>query len=86
MRTAILVVAVSLLGCVRAEHPGVTRVGGGGRIPQAGGAATRAALSQKVVSGKEEPTTLIALDGSTCSVSAQRFRETAIGEKVWCAW
>jgi hypothetical protein len=85
MRTAILVVAVSLVGCVRPEHPGITNVGGGSRVPRTAG-ATRAAISQKVVSGKEEPTTLIARDGSTCSVSAERFRETAIGEKVWCAW
>lgn len=85
MRTAVLVVAVFLLGCVRTQRPEITTVGGGRRLPQTGGAA-RAAISQKVVSGKDEPTTLIAHDGSTCTVTAQKFRETAIGEKVWCAW
>ena len=42
--------------------------------------------SKKSVSGKEPKTTLIALDGSRCHVTEKRYRETTIGEKVWCAW
>ena len=43
-------------------------------------------LSRKPVSGKEEPATLLARDGSRCIVTEKRFKEVALGEQVTCAW
>ncbi|HEV7992027.1 MAG TPA: hypothetical protein VGP25_09395 [Gemmatimonadaceae bacterium] len=48
--------------------------------------AIRSALSSKLVSGKEAPATLIARDGSRCSVSAKRYDDMREGEEAWCAW
>jgi hypothetical protein len=45
-----------------------------------------APLSQKVVSGKEPKTTLLAHDGSRCQVTERRYNEITTGEKVWCVW
>lgn len=43
-------------------------------------------LTDKPVSAKEAPNSLIAADGTRCLVSAQKFRDTAEGTKVWCFW
>ena len=43
-------------------------------------------LSEKAVHGKEPKTILVAHDGSRCQVTEKRYRETAVGEKVWCVW
>src|SRR5436190_23402525 len=55
---------------------------GAGTTVSAGGAAA----SRKRVTGKEEPGTLIASDRTQCIVTAGRFKETSIGENVWCDW
>jgi len=43
-------------------------------------------LASKKVSGKEEPNVLLAADRTRCTVSADKYRETAVGESVLCAW
>ncbi len=43
-------------------------------------------FAAKIVAGKEEPTTLIAKDGSRCTVPEPRFREIQIGENALCPW
>lgn len=40
----------------------------------------------KVVTGKVDPSTLIALDGTICNVTPLKFRDTAAGDRVWCDW
>jgi hypothetical protein len=40
----------------------------------------------KVVAGKEEPVTLVALDGTRCIVPLGRFERTRPGDRVWCDW
>ncbi len=40
----------------------------------------------KVVTHKVVPTTLIAADGTLCTVSALRFQDTSIGDTFFCAW
>jgi hypothetical protein len=44
------------------------------------------AYGLKPVNGKEEPHTLIARDGTTCTVSKEKFESTRIGTSVWCTW
>lgn len=43
-------------------------------------------LTEKPVSAKEAPNSLLAADGTRCLVSEQKFRDTAEGSKVWCFW
>jgi hypothetical protein len=40
----------------------------------------------KVVAGKEPPTTLIAHDGSRCTVTERRYRDVQVGDDALCAW
>ena len=69
----------------------------GGRPPRAGlpsstgGSAPSAtaipdAVSRKRVNGKEEPSTLVALDRTRCTVTDARFRAIKIGDDVTCTW
>jgi hypothetical protein len=46
----------------------------------------RDGLGNKVVSGKEEPATLVAVDGTLCTVPAPRFDRIKPGDRVWCNW
>jgi hypothetical protein len=67
---------------------------GGDRDPRAlpgspDNRATRvedAQVSLKRVSAKEAPATLIADDGTRCSVSEKRYAETKIGHDALCVW
>lgn len=43
-------------------------------------------VDQKVVAMKEDPTSLIASDGSRCLVGEKKFAGTDIGDWVWCMW
>ena len=40
----------------------------------------------KPVHGKEDPTTLIARDGTTCTVDKKKYDSAMIGKSVWCTW
>ena len=55
--------------------------GVGSTVSGGGVSATR-----KRVTGKEEPATLLAADRTQCIVTAGKFKETSIGEDVWCDW
>lgn len=60
---------------------------GDGGVTQSGSTSLKdAALSQKTVTAKHEPATLIAFDGSKCLVTTSKFNETVVGTKVWCVW
>jgi hypothetical protein len=48
--------------------------------------AAQVTASRKKVNGKEEPATLIAIDKSTCAVTADKFKDTRIGDMVICTW
>lgn len=58
-------------------------------LPGQRSAATPAAqvsASRKKVNGKEEPATLIAVDKSSCAVTADKFKDTKVGDMVICNW
>ncbi len=72
MKMLALAIAVSALsGCALTQRV------------QAGGST---GPGYKTVSTKEAPATLVALDGSECRVTADRFERVAVGERVWCYW
>ena len=83
--------AFAAAGCVRAgpAAPGIgqvpTQSGAGGQraSPDGGG---RPSVTRKRVSEKREISTLVADDATICIVSEQRYRETRVGDSVWCAW
>ena len=43
-------------------------------------------IEPKTVASKEEPSRLIASDGSICHTSPERYARVSIGEEVWCHW
>ncbi len=43
-------------------------------------------LEWKQVVDKKEPAYLIATDGTTCTVDAERFKKAEVGKNVLCAW
>ena len=90
--TLVVVLLVGMAGCVRPVIPGATPVYGDGRLdarPERNGVrepAKNAAFGRKVVHGKESPGTLVAPDGSRCTVTEKRFHEVKEGDEVTCAW
>jgi hypothetical protein len=92
-RQSVALIGLALMaGCVQLLQP--TDVHRGNFPAPAAGAAPRAGadsaltlgLSRKPVSGKEAPTTLLARDGTRCTVTEKRFNEIVHGEQVTCAW
>jgi hypothetical protein len=57
-----------------------------GSSGEIGARATEGGVSAKRVTGKEPPTTLIAEDGTRCTVTEKRYDETRIGDQTLCAW
>jgi hypothetical protein len=78
-------------GCIRPIVPGVPGLGMDTlsirRPPRDHGRRDDVyQVSQKIVAGKEAPSTLIAEDGSRCSVTKRRFQETREGDRATCSW
>ena len=49
-------------------------------------ASSRTQVTRREVVAKEEPATLYANDRSHCKVTPDRFKDIAVGERVWCSW
>jgi hypothetical protein len=58
----------------------------GGRYWNPGEDGGRTGLASKVVMRKVAPNYLVAMDRTTCEVSADRFREVRTGQRVLCDW
>jgi predicted small secreted protein len=43
-------------------------------------------LGDKVVSSKIEPNVLVAMDGTSCTVSTERWEKAEIGRWYFCNW
>lgn len=89
MRRFVIATLAGVIGCmppsVLERNPGRPPGDGGRELPQ-GMAAPRGDWTSKKVNGKQEPNTLIAADRTSCTVSADKFREVSIGESVFCSW
>ncbi|HEX4931920.1 MAG TPA: hypothetical protein VFV33_02000, partial [Gemmatimonadaceae bacterium] len=68
-----IILVVSLAACAPLVGRGGDRGGGTG-------------LADKPVASKEPPTTLFAADGTRGLVTEEKFRNTVLGERVWCLW
>ena len=62
--------------------PGIAQTLPGERATSEG----QARSSRKRVEGKEDPVILIAVDHSSCTVTAEKFKDTRIGDTVACDW
>ncbi|MFN2564050.1 MAG: hypothetical protein ABR499_03455 [Gemmatimonadaceae bacterium] len=78
-------------GCVRPIVPGVPGLGMDTlsiRRPPGdhGRRGELIQVSEKVVAGKQAPSTLLAEDGSRCTVTKKRFEDTREGDRATCGW
>ena len=74
-----LAMIVSVVACSPGAH--VTSTPGGVRVDQA-----RLGWAKKRVLTKQEPSTLIAQDGTICRVAPDRFHDTQVGRDTECNW
>ena len=88
LRTLAALLCLAAAACIT---PGVVQQGQSGpatpRDPDArdsGGHFTP--VASKTVYGKESPATLVANDGSRCTVTSKKFEKTREGDRVLCAW
>lgn len=51
-----------------------------------GGRGGGAGLADKPVASREAPSALIAVDGTRCLVTDEKFQNTVPGDRVWCFW
>lgn len=72
MRKVLLVVILAVM-------PGCT-------LPRAVQVGGESGLGNKVVSIKEEPTALVAVDATLCHTTPARFDQIKSGDRVWCHW
>jgi hypothetical protein len=64
----------------------VAAVAAGCYTAQGRGPTESVGATSRIVETKRPPATLIAVDRSTCLTSVRRYRDTRIGEAVWCHW
>jgi len=84
-----LLCATLWVGCAKSPRPVLDPASAavsGKVIGQRPGATSEANLSRKRVDTKESPATLVASDGSRCTVNESRYRDTKIGDDVSCDW
>ncbi|MDQ6885687.1 MAG: hypothetical protein M3068_00195 [Gemmatimonadota bacterium] len=74
---------ITCAGCVYAGKQ--VTAGSNGRGVGVGVGVTRGWVFKEVVT-KQEPHTLLALDGTFCDVSPDRFKDTRVGARVQCEW
>ena len=84
-----LVVATLCVGCMkqrtRVLDPASAAVSG--KVAgQRAGASSDANFSRKRVDSKVDPGTLVAIDGSRCTVTESRYRDIKAGDNVSCDW
>jgi hypothetical protein len=85
-----LTLALSVAGCfVLPERPRIEPVPAGERIeekspPQR--APSERGIMPKRVTGKQHPNILLAGDGTSCTVSDERYRKVQVGKHEICAW
>ena len=90
LRVTILVAIVGTQGCVRLTRNSppdlLPRMPLTSEPPTDDNRPLPEGYARKLVHGKENPTLLIARDGTSCTVSKKKFDSTRIGAPVWCSW
>ena len=85
-------VVVSLLAtsaCTPRRAPGVDPFPGrdrSGATPAAPARGRPEGYARKKVEGKQPPQRLVAKDGTSCTVSEEKYNSTVLGDDVWCTW
>lgn len=81
--------AVSVASCFELERPRVEPVPAGQSIEEkspAQRAPAERGIMPKRVTGKQHPNILLAGDGTSCTVSDERYRKIQVGKHEICAW
>ena len=90
LRAAAVIVLVVGQGCVRIGRGGPPQLLTGKRTSTQTTRSSDERLSDgfgpKSVHGKQAPLSLIARDGTSCTVSKRKFESTRLGTSVWCFW
>jgi len=94
-----LVTVVTLSGCTQPGRrsgtgpqglPAPSELQPAGSLPPVGNQSpasrTTVSATRKRVAEKEEPATLIANDKTRCTVTADRFKDTHVGDDAICDW
>jgi hypothetical protein len=88
-RTAVLLL-VAAQGCMYIPASkggrGIELASDRGRVGSSAQESRRTGFEPKTVTGKREPSRLIARDGSSCVVPQKRFQSTTLGTSAWCTW
>ena len=85
----LLVLTTIGVACMKQRNPVIDPASAAvsGKVAgQRPGANTDASLSRKRVDSKVDPATLVALDGSRCTVTESRYRDIKAGDNVSCDW
>ena len=77
----LLIITFSLTSCIRLPLPGAE--GTSASLPTRD---AKPGLLRKRVAGKQDPNLLLAEDGTSCAVTANRYRDVAVGDHVVCVW
>jgi hypothetical protein len=91
VRVVFLSALVGTQACVRIGRAGTAKPlpepGVNKGSPSAGrNARSPEAYGLEPVHGKEDPATLIARDGTTCTVGKKKYESTQIGKSACCTW
>jgi hypothetical protein len=87
-----IALALAAAGCVLPGGQRVDPLSGGQQVeatprPMPEGRSTpERGIMPKRVTGKQEPNLLLADDGTSCTVTADRYREVQLGKYAVCAW
>lgn len=85
VRCAVLLMSAFSFGACVLPGGTVVRPIPGTPGAEAGSGPSRG-LARKRVATKQEPYTLVAEDGTSCQVSADRFQDVSIGDAELCMW
>jgi hypothetical protein len=84
-----LAVGFTVTSCILPEPPRVEPVPPGQGIeeksPRQRAPAERGVMSKRVID-KQPPNILVAGDGTSCTVTAERYRKVQIGKHEICLW
>jgi hypothetical protein len=90
IRRTVVLMLVAAQGCMYIPASkggrGIELVTDRSRVNKNTGDNRAGGFGPKAVTGKREPTRLIARDGTSCVVSEKKFQSTALGTSVWCTW
>jgi hypothetical protein len=85
-RTYPTIALLTLAGCILPGGQRVEPIPGAVGVVVTSPAMPKRGLMRKRVMAKQEPDVLLAEDGTSCRVSAERYRDVEVGSDELCGW